>query len=115
MFRKVRDAVLASTGGRQHPFVYGSISSEGAYLAARPQPAKLSATQASPAEDTGTHRVSGEREHLFWQSVKDSDDPADLEAYLDLYPNGIYEALARNRLRRLQATPDRARGERTGR
>ena len=108
MFRKVRDAVLASTGGRQHPFVYGSISSEGAYLAARPQPAKLSATQASPAEDTGTHRVSGEREHLFWQSVKDSDDPADLEAYLDLYPNGIYEALARNRLRRLQAIPDRA-------
>lgn len=27
MFRKVRDAVLASTGGRQEPFVYGSLSS----------------------------------------------------------------------------------------
>ena len=108
MFRKVRDAVLASTGGRQHPFVYGSISSEGAYLAARPRPVKLSATQVSPAEDTGTHRVSGEREHLFWQSVKDSDDPADLEAYLALYPNGIYEALARNRLRRLEVAPNQA-------
>ena len=30
MFRKVRDAVLASTGGRQEPFVYGSLSSRGA-------------------------------------------------------------------------------------
>ena len=29
MFRKVRDAVLAETGGRQEPFVYGSLSSEG--------------------------------------------------------------------------------------
>ena len=38
MFRKVRDTVLAATGGRQEPFVYGSLSSEGAYLAARPEP-----------------------------------------------------------------------------
>ena len=36
MFRKVRDAILASTGGRQEPFVYGSLSSEEAYLAALP-------------------------------------------------------------------------------
>ena len=36
MFRKVRDAVLASTGGRQESFVYGSLSSQGAYLAALP-------------------------------------------------------------------------------
>ena len=33
MFRKVRDSVLASTGGRQEPFVYGSLSSHGVYLA----------------------------------------------------------------------------------
>ena len=39
MFRKVRDAVVASTGGRQEPFVYGSLSSRGAYLAAAPEPA----------------------------------------------------------------------------
>ena len=38
MFRKVRDAVLATTGGRQEPFVYGSLSSEGAYFAALPEP-----------------------------------------------------------------------------
>ena len=29
MFRKVRDAVLATTGGQQEPFWYGSLSSKG--------------------------------------------------------------------------------------
>ena len=39
MFRKVRDAVLASTGAAaRNPSWYGSLSSEGAYLAALPEP-----------------------------------------------------------------------------
>ena len=39
MFRKVRDAVVGMTGGRQEPFVYGSLSSRGVYLvAAEPAP-----------------------------------------------------------------------------
>ena len=38
LFRKVRDAVLAATGGRQEPFVYGSLSSRGVYLTARLEP-----------------------------------------------------------------------------
>ena len=42
-------------------------------------------------------------ERLFWQSVKDSGDAADLRAYLDRYPQGTYAALARNWLGRLQA------------
>ena len=49
MFRKVRDAVLASTGGRQEPFVYGSLSSRGVYLAAEPAPASVSAPSATQA------------------------------------------------------------------
>ena len=44
MFRKVRDAVLAATGGAQEPFVYGSLSSKGAYFQGAPpdgwQPAR---------------------------------------------------------------------------
>ena len=35
MLRKVRDAVLASTGGSQEPFWYGSLSSRGVYLGGR--------------------------------------------------------------------------------
>ncbi len=34
-------------------------------------------------------------EQMFWQSVKDSTDPADFEAYLAQYPNGTFVTLAR--------------------
>ena len=42
-------------------------------------------------------------ERLFWQSVKDSGDAADIRAYLDRYPQGTFSVLARNWLGRLQA------------
>ena len=107
MFRKVRDAVVGMTGGRQKPFVYGSLSSREVYLAAAPAPpvaAAFSSVQSSGAEASGSSRVAAESELLFWESVKDSEDPADIRVYLDHYPGGTYEALARNRLKRLDAT-----------
>ena len=113
MFRKVRDAVLASTGGRQEPFVYGSLSSRGAYLGARPvvsdSPSSTdlladsqSAADRLAAERLAAERLAREEELLFWESVKDSVEAADLLAYLSRYPGGAYEALARNRLKRLE-------------
>ena len=47
-----------------------------------------------------------EVEMVFWESVKDSRHPADIRAYLDLYPGGAYEVLARNRLGRLEGTSE---------
>lgn len=44
----------------------------------------------------------GEIDREFWNSVKDSSDPADFEAYLRQYPNGAFRALAENRLKRLK-------------
>jgi hypothetical protein len=41
-------------------------------------------------------------ELALWDSVKDSKDPEDLQAYLQQYPNGKFAAVARNRLRRLE-------------
>lgn len=40
----------------------------------------------------------------IWRSVKDSDDPAELEAYLAQYPDGAFATLARTRMGRLQET-----------
>ena len=120
LFRKVRDAVLALTGGRQEPFVYGSLSSRGVYLTARveesdPKPStadtpteRESVSERLTAEQLATQRLAAERELLFWESVKDSTDPADLQAYLDRYPGGTYEVLARNRLRRPADSPEQA-------
>ena len=40
-------------------------------------------------------------ERLFWESMKDGEDPADIRACLARYPNGTYATLAHNRLERL--------------
>ena len=57
------------------------------------EPARLgSALQLAQADAT---------EIAFWTSVRDSDDPAELQAYLDAYPNGHYAVLARIRLKNL--------------
>ena len=121
MFRKVRDAVLAATGGQQEPFVYGSLSSKGAYLNALPEvPEPTTSREATvetgiasvraAAEQVAAKRIAAEKELLFWESVKDSKDPAEIEAYLTQFPDGTYEALARNRLKRLSDPAAETRG-----
>ena len=42
-------------------------------------------------------------DNLFWQSIMNSTNPADFDAYLQQFPNGIFVALARNRLAALRA------------
>ena len=115
MFRKVRDTVLAATGGRQEPFVYGSLSSKGVYLKQLPESPRPVVKDAAETSKTaiipgisGDKRLTAEQlatERLFWESVKDSEEPADITAYLAQYPGGTYAALARNRLKRLAPSP----------
>ena len=111
MFRKVRDAVLAATGGVQEPFVYGSLSSKGIYLKEPPEePERIAATDTASVEpgsggqDLAAARLAAET--LFWESVKESEDPDEIQAYLDLYSEGTFASLAKSRLERLTVTPD---------
>ncbi|WP_423213091.1 formylglycine-generating enzyme family protein [Paraburkholderia ginsengiterrae] len=46
---------------------------------------------------------SEQYEIAFWNSIKDSNYPADYEAYLKAYPNGRFAALAHARIDRLRA------------
>ncbi|WP_432720250.1 hypothetical protein R0381_003332 [Jeongeupia wiesaeckerbachi] len=57
------------------------------------------AVAAPPAAKAGG---SEEAQMLFWSSIKDSKDPAEFQAYLDQYPNGVYAKLAEIKLSRLQ-------------
>lgn len=61
---------------------------------------------AAPAPDAAADAV----ELAFWQSIADSQDPAEFQAYLDRWPQGVFAALAENRLRRLapEAAPQQA-------
>ena len=42
--------------------------------------------------------VSAEQDTVFWQSIMNSTNPADFEAYLRQFPSGVFRALAQNRL-----------------
>jgi hypothetical protein len=55
-----------------------------------------------PAEPEPTSRNSGGTEIAFWDSVKNSTNPEDFQAYLKKYPNGDFAELANNRLRALE-------------
>ena len=76
LFRRVRQQVLASTGGRQRPHEYQSLLRAHYLSAAAPLP----------------------EEEVFWESVRGTADPLGLETYLERWPAGRYTALARSRL-----------------
>ena len=105
LFREVRDTVLESTADQQEPFLYGSLSRKKVYLTAQPAADPRPSVVIPPGGDRQvSDRLTAEElaaERVFWESVKDSEDAADVQAYLDRYPAGTYEVLARNRLRRL--------------
>ena len=57
--------------------------------------------------------ATAEQENLFWQSIMNSQNPADFEAYLSQFPSGVFRVLAQNRLSALgvsgRAAPAAAR------
>ena len=56
-----------------------------------------------PQTPAGAPAASAELESLFWQSVMNSTNPADFEAYLQQFPNGVFRTLAQNRQAALRA------------
>lgn len=48
--------------------------------------------------------MSNDTERLFWESINDSTDKADFDAYLRQFPTGVFAALARNRIATIVAT-----------
>jgi len=62
-------------------------------------PAVDEAAVRPPAADKTT---ADQMELSFWNDVKDSGDPALLQAYLDQFPNGVFRPLAEYRLQKLR-------------
>jgi formylglycine-generating enzyme required for sulfatase activity len=58
--------------------------------------------KSTPRKRTSSSNASAD-EIAFWASIKDSTDPEDFKAYLQQYPNGKFAALAKNRLKTLEA------------
>ena len=67
----------------------------------------------SPAVSAAQPPSPTELEGLFWQSIVNSTNPADFEAYLAQFPNGVFRVLAQNRLSALGASGSVFRPDRT--
>jgi uncharacterized caspase-like protein len=110
-FRNVRVRVMAETKDQQVPWDSSSLT--GAfYFKSGAKVAAAAPAPAAPAKPATNGAEAGATETLFWQSIKDSQDAAEFEAYLARYPNGTFSDLARAKVMRL-ASGDVASLERT--
>lgn len=83
VFKQVRIEVARASGGAQIPWEASSLTGDFYFL--------------PPVEQTAV------REAIFWDSIKGTADPAELTAYLNLYPNGHFAPIARARLAAVEA------------
>ncbi|WP_315738098.1 MULTISPECIES: caspase family protein [unclassified Bradyrhizobium] len=98
----VRAQVNEETSKGQLP--WGHTNLIGAvYLNPAAAPAATAATAGTtPAVATATV-TAGEAELEFWRSVKDSNKPEELNAYLATYPNGQFKSLAMARIAAIES------------
>ncbi len=101
LFRKVRDHVFHSTGGRQEPFTYGSLSSKRIYL--KPPQESVDKGTDTPAKDPRpTPATTKSLDREVWETIKDSSSAAVLQAFIDKFPDSVYAALAEAKLKEVR-------------
>ena len=115
IFKRVSFAVSQGSGYQQVPRMYSTIpqavylSASMTHIASR---RLLTLAQGADAEadnlslSRGILPQSGEARYEleFWESIKDSTDASDYEAYLETYPNGRFAPLARVRAQRYRTS-----------
>jgi len=107
----VRAQVNEETSKGQLP--WGHTNLIGAvYLNPAAAPAATAAAPASPgaapATTASTNAAGNDVELEFWRSVKDSNKPEELNAYVTNYPNGQFKPLALARIAALENGPSTA-------
>ena len=97
---KVRAQVNEETNKGQLPWGHTNLIGT-VYLNQAPAPAANAAAGSAPAAVASTSSGS-EVEVEFWRSVKESNKPEELNAYLSSYPNGQFRSIALARIASLQ-------------
>ena len=112
LFRQVRREVHAASDEEQWPAVYDDLLADfvfrpvAATVVAGGGASEPATVDGSGGEGAGTEVDAAAAEQpwltraetVFWESMRDSTNTLDFEAYLSRWPNGIYAPLARNRL-----------------
>jgi formylglycine-generating enzyme required for sulfatase activity len=96
---EVERGSIEAGNNKQTPYVNGPMTLQDSFQFAPGSISKppVRTEMVSPALDPAAIELS------FWNSIKDSNDPADFEAYLKQYPAGRFADLAHNRIRQLKA------------
>ncbi len=81
LFQNVKEAVITTTGGVQHPWESNGLTRR-VYLTGEPT---------TPAD------------MALWESVRSSNDAAAFQRYLERFPNGVFAATAIQTIERLKA------------
>lgn len=99
----VQAEVERMTEGEQTPDLQGIWPN--VHWSFDPNPPK----QAAATPGTDVTKIKWEKDQVFWNTVKDSDDPADFKAYMDAQDRGeitgSFRKLASNRIRALDKLP----------
>ncbi len=107
LFRKVRDRVLETTGGRQEPFVYGSRSSRNFYFAPlqpeqTPEQAAAGGGEATASAPEPAPFDDRQVDLALWEAIRDGGSIAAYEAYLRQFPEGVFATVARLEIEKLR-------------
>lgn len=111
MMTDVRQEVYENTNEQQTPWINSSLlgrfyfspqdGSDNSTSTGDPEKVASLDSSQSPGTRSSSALSSAQIESLAWDTVKDSKNPAELEAFISEYGNGFYGKLARLRLRSL--------------
>jgi len=102
---KVRAQVNEETGKGQLPWGHTNLIGT-VYL--NPAPVTAGSVTEAPNTPSVVAGPASEVELEFWRSIKDSNKPEELNAYLTNYPNGTFKSIALARIASLQDGPSTA-------
>jgi uncharacterized caspase-like protein len=109
MFKLVRNRVLDETNGEQIPWEESSLTGADFHFSVNVS-ITVEALAATTPSITDTAATT-QQESLYWQSIKDSTDLADYEAYLAQYPKGTFAELAHLRAEKFKVVQTAAEAE----
>jgi uncharacterized caspase-like protein len=95
---EVRAQVSDETSKGQLPWGHTNLTGSVYLNPAAPPPPTAAAPAAGPAPALASTTPGTDVELEFWRSVKDSNKPEELNAYLSSYPNGQFRSLALARI-----------------
>lgn len=99
MLTRVRQTVHEDTNGFQVPWDHSSLIGDFYFAgAAAPQTASLPPASTAPPPPAAPRFDDRALELAFWETIKDSDNPADYRDYLARYPDGVFASLAKRKL-----------------